>query len=259
MALVAMPTCDAPGPLASKNTRSPAWIAARSTCTPALACSKLVRGSVTPAWANAHWVRPEQSHELGPTPPSAYGAPSFVRAAATAEPPPPPTGAAAPWMPSAPSVCGPTTPSTSSPWADWNARTARRVWRPNTPSALMPSARWTAIVVAAGSRWSTRRRPAAAAERPARDRPDDAVDLEPVRGLERAHRAPRLAPEHAVGAGSPACAGPRPPPGRGCRCAGGRRPRCRPPRCPGPARRRWPGASTVAVISAAETSACFLR
>ena len=58
-------------------------------------------------------------------------------------------------MPSAPSVCGPTTPSTSSPCDDWNARTALRVWRPNTPSALMPSARWTAIVVAAGSRWLT--------------------------------------------------------------------------------------------------------
>src|SRR5829696_8228933 len=68
-----MATCDAPGPLASKNTRSPAWIAARSTCTPALACSKLVRGSVIPAWAIAHCVSPEQSYELGPTPPSAYG------------------------------------------------------------------------------------------------------------------------------------------------------------------------------------------
>ena len=77
MLLVATPTCDAPGPLASKKTRSPAWIAARSTCTPALACLKLVRGSVTPAWANASWVRPEQSHEFGPTPPSAYGAPIF--------------------------------------------------------------------------------------------------------------------------------------------------------------------------------------
>ncbi len=105
---VAMPTCDAPGPLASKNTRSPAWIAARSTCTPALACSKLVRGSWIPTWAIAHCVRPEQSNELGPTPPSAYGLPACVRAAATAPaaPPPPPTGAAAPEIPSAPSVYG---------------------------------------------------------------------------------------------------------------------------------------------------------
>src|SRR3954470_1776960 len=95
---VAIPTCDAPGPLASKNTRSPAWIAARSTCTPALACSKLVRGIAIPTCAIAHWVRPEQSHELGPTPPSAYGLPIWVRAAATAPapPPPPPTGATVP-------------------------------------------------------------------------------------------------------------------------------------------------------------------
>src|SRR5215217_6695484 len=121
-----MPTCDAPGPLASKNTRSPAWIAARSTCTPTLACWKLVRGSWIPTWAIAHWVRPEQSNEFGPTPPSAYGFPACVRAAATA--------------------------------------------------------------------------PAAASdERAARDRPDDPVDLEPVRGLERRDRPLGLVPEDAVG------------------------------------------------------------
>ena len=42
-------------------------------------------------------------------------------------------------------------------------------------------------------------RAAPAAERAARDRPDHAVDLEPVRGLERAHRPTRLAPEDPVG------------------------------------------------------------
>ena len=55
-------------------------------------------------------------------------------------PPPPP----APRVPSAPPVTGPITPSTSSPWARWNVRTARRVWRPKTPSAGIPSARWAA-------------------------------------------------------------------------------------------------------------------
>ena len=81
---------------------------------------------------------------------------------------------------------------------------------------------------------------APAAERAARDRADDAVDLEPVRGLERAHRAPRLAPEHAVG-GDPQHAldlGHRR--AARCRCAGARRRTCRPPRSPGPARPRWP-------------------
>ena len=47
-------------------------------------------------------------------------------------------------MPSAPPVTGPITPSTSRPWARWNVRTARRVWRPKTPSAGIPSARWAA-------------------------------------------------------------------------------------------------------------------
>ncbi len=41
---VAMPTCDAPGPLALKNTRSPAWMFARDTGTPTFHCWKLVRG-----------------------------------------------------------------------------------------------------------------------------------------------------------------------------------------------------------------------
>ena len=255
-----MPTCDAPGPLASKKTRSPAWTAARSTCTPALACSKLVRGSVTPAWANAHWVRPEQSHEFGPTPPSAYGRPIFERAArdrgASAAPDRRRGALDAERAERLPAR------RRRRPRArarDWNARTAPRVWRPNTPSALMPSARWTAIVVAAGSRWSIAPPAAAAAERAARDRPDDTVDLEPVRGLERAHRAPRLAPEHAVGGDPRACAGPRPPPGRALPMRRSSPAAVPATSVPWARAASLAGASTVAVISAAETSACFLR
>ena len=121
-------------------------------------------------------------------------------AAPTAEPPPPPTGAAAPWTPSAPSVCGPTTPSTSSPCA--------RLERAHRAPRLAPEHAVGADAERALDRDRGRCRkplvdraaPAApAAERPARGRPDDAVDLEPVRGLERADRAPGLAPEHAVG------------------------------------------------------------
>ena len=41
--------------------------------------------------------------------------------------------------PSAPRVCGPTTPSALSPLRAWKALTAARVWRPKTPSAAMPS------------------------------------------------------------------------------------------------------------------------
>ena len=43
--------------------------------------------------------------------------------------------------PSAPRVCGPTTPSTSRPLRRWKRLTARSVWGPNTPSAGMPRAR----------------------------------------------------------------------------------------------------------------------
>ena len=42
---VAIPTCDAPGPFALKNTRSPAWMFARDTGAPTPNCGKLVRGS----------------------------------------------------------------------------------------------------------------------------------------------------------------------------------------------------------------------
>ena len=67
--LDAMPTCEAPGPAALKNTRSPAWMALRLTGVPTPNWAKLVRGNVTPAWRIANTVRPEQSYVLGPLPP----------------------------------------------------------------------------------------------------------------------------------------------------------------------------------------------
>ncbi len=121
----------------------------------------------------------------------------------------------------------------------------------------MPSARWTAIVVAGGSFAGAAAAPATAAdERAARDRPDDAVDLEPVRGLERAHRAPRLAAEDAVG-GDPqrALHGRHVGPAAAELEHAGRAPGLRALR----ARRLVGRREHVAVISAAETSARFLR
>ena len=66
---VAMPTCEAPGPFALKNTRSPAWMFARSTALPWPYWAKLVRGSETPACWNAHTTRPEQSNPAFVVPP----------------------------------------------------------------------------------------------------------------------------------------------------------------------------------------------
>src|SRR3954454_15933874 len=139
---VAMPTCDAPGPFALKNTRSPAWTFDRDTGAPTLNCWNDVRGSEIPACLNAHWTKPEQSNPPGCVPPDAYGVPILERAAPTAEPPPPELVGALcvlPLMPSADIVAGPTTPSTSSPWPAWNAFTAARDWGPYTPSAESPS------------------------------------------------------------------------------------------------------------------------
>src|SRR5687767_9865448 len=95
----------------------------RPTGVPTLNWSKLTRGIVTPAWAIAHWVRPEQSQPPSPSPPSRYGAPSLDWAAATADDPPPPPAddGAEPETPSAPSVAGPATPSTSSPRLRWKS------------------------------------------------------------------------------------------------------------------------------------------
>src|SRR4051794_1502634 len=151
--LVAIPTCDAPPPLVLKKTRSPAWMFARLTGTPTPNCAQLVRGRLIPACRNAHWVRPEQSNPLGPTPAVTYGAPILDCAAPTADIAPPPPGAglvagADPERPSAPRVCGPTTPSTVNPRDAWNAFTACRVCGPNTPSAGSPSFCWSWVVTA---------------------------------------------------------------------------------------------------------------
>src|SRR3954449_653604 len=104
-------------------------------------------------------VSPEQSKPLGVVPAVAYGTPTIDCAAATAAPAPAeplldgaagaPAGAA-PESPSAASVCGPTTPSTSRPCERWKALTAARVAGPNTPSALRPSFCCTCTVVALG-------------------------------------------------------------------------------------------------------------
>src|SRR3954463_14193409 len=95
-----------------------------------------------PALPIAHCVRPEQSQPPSPTPPNLYAAPSCERTAATAEDEDPPAD-----TPSAPSVCGPPTPSTSSPCTRWNWTTAPRVTGPYTPSTASPSLAWIARVV----------------------------------------------------------------------------------------------------------------
>ena len=130
---VAMPTCEAPVPSVSKNTRSPAWIVrARFTGVPTLNWSKLVRGSVTPRWAIAHCVKPEQSQE-GPSPPRRYGAPSLDCARR-----PPSRRRRRRSEPRRRRAWGrtrlrhrawpgPATPSTSSPLRAWKSRTAWRV------------------------------------------------------------------------------------------------------------------------------------
>jgi hypothetical protein len=99
--------------------------------------------------------------------------------------------------------------------------------------------------------------PAASHERAARDRPDDPVDLEPVRGLEGRDRPFGLVPEDAVG-GDPSA-----------RCmaatSGPRLPSLSMPAeasvtsVPCARAASWAaGPSTVAVINAAETSAALL-
>src|SRR5829696_2250239 len=146
---VAMPTCDAPGPLALKKTRSPAWTLARLTAAPWPNWAKEVRGSETPDFWNAHTTRPEQSKPAVVVPPYAYGVPIAERAAETAEPPPPDEDGACsvePEIPIAAIVAGPTIPSAVRPLRAWNALTAERVIGPYAPSALRPSFFWTAIV-----------------------------------------------------------------------------------------------------------------
>ena len=67
--LVAIPTCEAPGPAVLKKTRSPARIASRATGVPVPAWAKLEWGRETPARRRAYAVRPEQSNAPGPLAP----------------------------------------------------------------------------------------------------------------------------------------------------------------------------------------------
>src|SRR5439155_13049485 len=81
---VATPTCEAPGPLVLKKTRSPAWICERSTAVPWPYWAKLLAPREMPAARKANAVRPEQSKPPGPLPAERYGLPICPRAASTA-------------------------------------------------------------------------------------------------------------------------------------------------------------------------------
>src|SRR6478735_3885083 len=158
VALVAIPTSEAPAPAVLKKTRSPDWICDREIDVPVRYWSKLVRGTEMPALPMAHTTSPEQSNADGPVAPDWYGLPIFERAAETA--------AATPddcWTGSAPGeeVFDPTPrrwstalsscPSTGSPCLLSNALTAERVCGPTTPSAVTPSLRCAAMIVARSS------------------------------------------------------------------------------------------------------------
>src|SRR5262249_4649950 len=64
-----------------KKSRSPgaAWLS--GTAGPVSAWSAATRGMTTPARANDHCTRPEQSNTFGPLPPQTYGSPSRLCAA----------------------------------------------------------------------------------------------------------------------------------------------------------------------------------
>src|SRR4051812_45956448 len=89
---VAIPTSEAPGPAVLKKTRSPVWMPPLPTEEPMPNCAKLVRGIAIPARRIAQLVRPEQSKELGPVAPEAYGEPTLESAADTAAWTPEPAG-----------------------------------------------------------------------------------------------------------------------------------------------------------------------
>ena len=67
-----------------KTIASPGASADIGIACPTRACCWLTRGSRMPAVPKAHWTKPEQSHELGPTPPHLYGLPIWVMAALNA-------------------------------------------------------------------------------------------------------------------------------------------------------------------------------
>src|SRR5882757_1487088 len=68
-----------------KNTRSPACSAPLDTDLPTEYWAAAERGMLTPAWLQAHCIRPEQSKpELGDSPPHWYITPRWLRAASMA-------------------------------------------------------------------------------------------------------------------------------------------------------------------------------
>src|SRR6266851_1126431 len=86
------PTCVTPPPGDAANSRmSPGCNASTTgvTSLPALACSRLIRGTRMPCWAYEYWISPEQSKPFSAVPPHWYGVPIALIAVRT-------TSAAAP-------------------------------------------------------------------------------------------------------------------------------------------------------------------
>src|SRR3954447_1094485 len=71
---------------------SPGWTALSGTLGKLAHCAAAECGSETPACAQAHIVRPEQSNDDGPAAPNTEGAPITVWPAAAALPPAPVAG-----------------------------------------------------------------------------------------------------------------------------------------------------------------------
>ena len=131
--LVAMPTCAEAGAVGVEEDE-----VARLDRVAVDGAGAEPRGIETAACAIAHCVSPGAVEAVGSGAPSTYAAPSFERAAATAAPAGAVGVAPAPEMPSAASVCGPTTPSTASAGL-LEAADRARVIGPYT--VVLPSAR----------------------------------------------------------------------------------------------------------------------
>src|SRR6478735_8402469 len=86
----AMPTCDAPGAVVVKKSRSPGCCSPGVTAVPTRNCSRVSRGSAVPTCANTYWVNPEQSNPRTSDPPLRYGTPRSSNAARTRTPAAPP-------------------------------------------------------------------------------------------------------------------------------------------------------------------------
>src|SRR5689334_9618109 len=153
---VAIPTCDAPPPAVSKNTRSPAWICDFETDEPTPYCAQDVRGSEMPAFLNTYCVKPEQSKPEGVVPPEAYGVPISDCATPTTLEAllpvdvPLPEGAlvAEGSIPAACSTCASGLPSAGSPFAASKRFSAAADCGPHSPSAVTPSLACSCLVAA---------------------------------------------------------------------------------------------------------------